>query len=496
MPGHNIKLWPLPGFRLPSLQGVSSDLSPGNEELIDLFSTYWDTPDLRLSRSGASLRFSEPEGWTVNLPGPNDYRLLARPKIHFIGDPGEPPFAAIDLVRAWVRTSKVQVVAQLKTRRRSVTLRTRDGKNAAEIVDDEVTVLDAGRIVTMFREVKVKPGDDLSPITADLIVGRLRAAGAGSTSNVSTVVRALGARASAPPDVVVPTPPGRTSTTREAIQAAISSSVARLIDHDAGARLGDDPEMVHQARVATRRLRSDLRTFRPLLDEQWDESLRGELRWLGSELGKVRDAEVLIDLLRTKAARLSPQERVGFEPLLRHLIADWQAARIELLAALRTNRYALLLDSLVAAAREPALVPEADAPAIEVLPPLVRLPWKRLRRDVKALAAVPPDGELHAVRIRAKRMRYASEAVAAVFGAPAVDLAKTAGDLQKVLGDHQDAAIALIWLRVAAKDARTSDEAFLAGMVAGMVREDERSARAAWPRTWKALNRTKLRTWL
>ena len=50
---------------------------------------------------------------------------------------------------------------------------------------------------------------------------------------------------------------------------------------------GDDPESVHQARVATRRLRSDLRTFEPFLDERFAAELRGELRWLGAELGAV-----------------------------------------------------------------------------------------------------------------------------------------------------------------------------------------------------------------
>jgi glutamate-1-semialdehyde 2,1-aminomutase len=69
------------------------------------------------------------------------------------------------------------------------------------------------------------------------------------------------------------------------IRDALDSSVQRLLLADPIARVGEDPEGVHQARVATRRLRSDLRTFAPLLDPVWVTSLRDELRWLGSELG-------------------------------------------------------------------------------------------------------------------------------------------------------------------------------------------------------------------
>ena len=86
----------------------------------------------------------------------------------------------------------------------------------------------------------------------------------------------------------------------------------RLLRHDPGVRLGIDIEDVHQARVATRRLRSDLRTFQPLLDEAWADALRDELRWLGAELGRVRDAEVLRDRLRAAATTLpAPDRRSG-----------------------------------------------------------------------------------------------------------------------------------------------------------------------------------------
>ena len=70
-------------------------------------------------------------------------------------------------------------------------------------------------------------------------------------------------------------------------------------------RRGGDPEVVHQARVATRRLRSDLRTFEHFVDHEWAAELRAELRWLGAELGAVRDVEVLRDRLRADVAQLA-----------------------------------------------------------------------------------------------------------------------------------------------------------------------------------------------
>ena len=76
-------------------------------------------------------------------------------------------------------------------------------------------------------------------------------------------------------------------------------------------RIGEDPEGVHQARVATRRLRSHLRTFRKLLEPEWAEPLRDELGWLGDELGGVRDADVLLDRLKSRIAALDDDDRVA-----------------------------------------------------------------------------------------------------------------------------------------------------------------------------------------
>src|SRR3954447_4266938 len=127
-------------------------------------------------------------------------------------------------------------------------------------------------------------------------------------------------------------------TIAQVVRDAIERSAAQLDAHEAGVFAGSDPHAVHQARVATRRLRSDLRTFEPFLDEKWATGLRGELRWLTAELGAVRDIEVMRDRLRGHAEQLPPSEAETVGQVLRRLDADREAARVTLLSSMRSAR--------------------------------------------------------------------------------------------------------------------------------------------------------------
>ncbi len=209
----------------------------------------------------------------------------------------------------------------------------------------------------------------------------------------------------------------RDASVADVIGVAFSGSVERLVAHEDGVRHGGDPEDVHQARVATRRLRSDLRTFGDFVYHEWATSLRAELRWLGAELGEVRDAEVLLARLRADIAQLPSPEQDAAERLVRRLVADWHGARARMIDTLAGSRYESLRDRLVIAAARPRCTTWANLRAVDALPPLVRRPWRNLQRAVDELGEVPPDEALHAVRIRAKRARYATEATIPVFGA-------------------------------------------------------------------------------
>jgi CHAD domain-containing protein len=493
-----IKLAAPPGFHLPPLTDPGSDIFERTPRTIELDATYYDTDDLRLARAGALLRHRNDEGWMVKLPSREaDPTALVRDEHVFSnGIDGEPPEPALDLVRALVRSAPVARVARLRTTRRHVPIHAADGTLIADVADDRVDVIEGTTLERTFHEVEVELTDAATDVQRTALLARLRASGAAVPDPTPKIAHALGPRATAAPDIEI-VAVGPNAPLDHVVRAAIATCVAKLVTHDPGVRLGGDAEDVHQARVATRRLRSHLRTFASLVDEHWATGLSDELRWLGEVLGAVRDADVLLDRLETKIAELDPMDQKSAELLLERLRADLVHRRELLLAALRGDRYVALLDAMVAAARRPRLLlridDESDA---DVLRGLVRRPWHHLRDSVAALTDDPADAELHAVRIRVKRARYAAEAVEPAFGKRARAFARALTDLQDLLGDHQDAVIAAEWLRQAA--AKTHDEAvgFAAGLLAGLEHQDAHAARARWRDAWKLASRRRLHDWL
>jgi CHAD domain-containing protein len=250
---------------------------------------------------------------------------------------------------------------------------------------------------------------------------------------------------------------------------------------------------VHQERVATRKLRSHLRTFGPLLEPEWTEPLRSELGWLGMALGAVRDREVLLERLRDRTNSLPASDLRSAASLLHVLELEIESLKRKLQAELDSPRYVDLLEKLVAAAHAPVTTLDADQPASAVLPPLATGPWRRLRSAVKQLPEQPTDPELHRIRILAKRARYAAEAVSPVVGPGATAFARAAAKLQTILGEHQDSVTAQAWLRSVRVTGR---RAFVAGELIAMEHLAAQKARKDWPKVWKALDRKSLRKWM
>src|SRR3954454_18352208 len=390
--------------------------------------------------------------------------MLARPELRFEGTPRHPPAEALDLLRAYTRRTPLKVIARLRTLRLTVELRDAAGEKLAELVDDEVSVIDGHGVAGRFRELEIElaegaAGDGDALLAAD--DARLEAEGATVAEPTPKLVRAVGPRALEPPEDDPPEV-GESVRAGELVTAALARSVVRFMRHDPGAVLGEDPEDVHQVRVALRRLRSDLRTFGPLVEDERRDHLRGEASWLGGLLGDVRDADVLHDALSREADALSPRDGEALRAMIGRLEAMRSRARARLLEARRSERFLDLCEEMVEAVRSPALTELARDPAGVVLPPLLGRPWRRIRRTAERLDADSPDAELHELRILAKRLRYASEAVAPAGGKRARRLARGAARLQDVLGVHQDATIAQAWLREAA-EAATPAGAFAAG---------------------------------
>jgi CHAD domain-containing protein len=270
----------------------------------------------------------------------------------------------------------------------------------------------------------------------------------------------------------------------------IAIQVAELIAHDPGTRLGADPEELHQVRVATRRLRAVLRAARPLLDPAWTESLRAELAWLGGALGPVRDFDVLIERLVVEIAHLEPDERRAARTFLRDFESERASARSAMLEVMTSPRYDRLLDRLEAA----AVAPRGQAADVS-LTDIAAREFRKLRKAVRSLPPDPTDDQLHAVRIRGKRARYAGELAESVVGKPARRFVRDAKVFQDVIGEHQDAVVAEHRIRGLLADAAEPREHFVAGRLVERERERRRLARAGFPAAWATLDRSGKRAW-
>jgi len=356
-----VKLAAPDGFRFPRLEPCINGLTVAPLPRRSLTATYYDTPDLRLARWGLTVRYrtGDNTGWTVKLPEGDGGPALVRRELYFEGRAGEIPAELLELLRAYLRRDEVGEVARLRTTRTGVQLRGAEGEPEVEVVDDRVVVYDGRTIAGRFRQLEVEAADERGVPVMSAVTDRLLAAGARLDEVGPKLVHALGPRAAGSPEV----PPVRLhpgSQAGDAVRAALAAGVSRLLRHDPGVRVGDDPEDVHQARVATRRLRSDLRTFRGLLDQERAGPLRDELKWAADLLGDARDADVLLERLRGDADRLPQRDAAAVAGLLRRLAAERDRARVRVREGFCSDRYVDLIQRLVGFAQVPPLVGGLD----------------------------------------------------------------------------------------------------------------------------------------
>lgn len=233
-----------------------------------------------------------------------------------------------------------------------------------------------------------------------------------------------------------------------------------------------DPELVHKARIAIRRLRSTLRTFAPMFDDAWARRRRTALRRLSGALSEARDADVQLARARDGVAELNASDAVHAARILEQFIA----ARDEAYARLRESARPRQLRSTA----ERPLFAGDDAVARNAERRVTRKAYLRLRKCVKRCGDRPTDAELHRVRIAAKHLRYALETFAPVCGRRVERRARLVKRLQDVLGEEHDAAIAVARLREFCKDGVPEADA--------LVRREQRCARRArsrWRPAWR-----------
>ncbi len=494
-----VKLGAWPGFELPDLAGVVSWLhpGPGTTRLLDAW--YYDAPDLRLLRAGVTLRHrrqgdDDVGTWTLKVPLGVGGDTLERFEIEAVAPAETVPAELVKVVAGTLRRVDPVRVARLQTRRLVVSLYDGGGRMLGEVCDDEVSVMEDDRVAARFREVEVESASGAPTALATAVVARLREAGAGEPDPTPKLARALGPRALGQPDPIVPAT-RRDSDAGTVVRAALAASVQRLLCFDPAVRLEAGPVGVHQARVSTRRLRSDLQTFTDLVDAAWAEALRSELAWLADLLGGVRDLDVLGERLAAAVSGLDRELQPDGGRLLRHVARQRRQCYDVLLDAMTSARYADLLDRLVAAADRPQLTELAAEPAADVILALASPPFHRLAKAANHLDRHAGNEQLHRVRIRAKRARYATEAVAR-YEPAATALATALGELQGVLGDQHDAVVAEAWLRRVTDSAVTRRQAFVAGLLAAAERDEAHGLARRWPSAWERADRKKLRAWM
>ncbi|MFI0431679.1 MAG: CHAD domain-containing protein [Candidatus Nanopelagicales bacterium] len=431
-------------FKLPEMTEAADVAQVIPQTTRELNAVYHDTEDLALFRWGVTLRRrtgGPDEGWHMKLPvdgASEGVRDELRVPLDD-GEVGHVPAALRDVVAAYVRGADLQPVVRLRTVRSPYVLYDAEGVAFAEMVDDRVSIYDGDDVVSMFREIEVEAlaeGADLSgPVDLLLSLGA-------TPSKASKAASALGPAAAEPADIPKQEPVTPSDPAGDAVTAYLRKHARAFLTQDVRVRR-DLPDAVHQMRVAARRLRSGLKTFGPLVDREWADTLREELAWAAGELGNARDTEVLLERLDKHADDLGEREaaliRGVMDPVLRARLAG---ARDHALAAMRSDRHAALLATLVDAAVNPQLTELAEQPCSDVLPQLVEKSWKRLRRSVRTLDLEGPAETWHSARIAAKRARYAAGAVIPVFGEPAETLEDALSEVTEVLGEHQDACVA------------------------------------------------------
>jgi triphosphatase len=245
--------------------------------------------------------------------------------------------------------------------------------------------------------------------------------------------------------------------------------MAAWLLHEAGARLGHDPEELHDLRVAGRRLDAILRQFQAFLPAEF-LTVRATLKTALSALGHVRDLDVALGELQDFGRKLAKADRVGLEPLKKHWLSERERSRAQMLSVLDSVWVQKNLRDLITMIGAPGAASETSADsALQASARLIRRRFRKLRKQADRLGSDSSTEEYHGVRGQVKKLRYALEAVAALYGKPAAQLIRALRRWQESLGVQQDAAVAMRRLNTLAGARRKSlppETLFLMGRLA------------------------------
>ena len=218
---------------------------------------------------------------------------------------------------------------------------------------------------------------------------------------------------------------------------------ADFMTREPGTLRGEDPEQLHRMRVAHRRLRTAISSFAEVLPGEL-VTADPELKWIGGELGLVRDLDVQLASMREAAGRLEASEE-STETLLAAVSTQREEARHRMLDALTSSRFERLVLQIARTLREQAITPVVigEPMILELAPQMLAERYRKFRKAAGHLTSKSSPAELHKARRRARRLRFSTEFVQDLYGEPAEDLIDAATELQDLFGEHQDCYAAI-----------------------------------------------------
>lgn len=483
---------------VPDLMQLTAAESLADPVERNLSAIYYDTPDLRLTRAKITLRRrtgGNDDGWHIKLPGD-----IGRTELHaLLGDATTPPEELLEAVRAIVRNEALAPIARVDNTRTETLILGADGEVIAEFCDDRVTAQSflPGGQEKSWREWEV----ELSPAVNE------RLDGAALLHEATSLLLNQGARVAESPSKLTtalgdsvnqaPLPPHMDTTALEqfasdspvrVVMDALRTQRNKLVVNDPKVR-ADEPDSVHQMRVATRELRSLLATFEGILNADQVYPLEAELKLLADLLGVARDAEVVEDRLVTQldADTSGMIDDIAATRIRDTMRRKYERAHKRIVKALSSPRYLQLLDDLDATLASPPLTAgiadesegteeAAVAPADILFEHLSEAYSKVLTRFEQAEQFQAGAGKepltwqdradaLHDVRKAVKKLRYCAVAAEA-SELDTKKLIKACAKAQDVLGEYQDSVATRQRLeKFTARARRHGEDTFTYGML-------------------------------
>ncbi len=284
--------------------------------------------------------------------------------------------------------------------------------------------------------------------------------------------------------------------------AAAGAVLRRLLevvrDNLPGAEHGEDPEFLHQLRIAVRRSRTVQRQFQGVFPALELPGLRSDFRWLQRTTGVTRDLDVQLEEFDVLSERVPAPLREDLEPLRRALTGRRESAQRRLALTLQAERvgelladWEQLLESLVELPLEER--PTARRSIGSLTGERVVRVYERILAAGERLDAQMPAEDFHALRKKGKELRYLLELFGAqVFPGETVDpLVRSLKDMQELLGRHQDREVQVGMIRNLAPEVAPLDggpQACLAmGVLADRLTADEQAARTEFAERFAGL---------